>query len=230
MSTLFWTLVVILLTGYLVLEGFDFGVGMSLIRGPAAARDQRARTISPLFLGNEVWLVAAVGLLIGAFPAIEATQTPRLYPLIVGILFGWLVRDAGLWFRRRADRDRCDRAVALGSVLLAFCWGYLLIDIAQGGTAVLRPLPFVGGIVAIGLSYVHGQAFLRSARYAVVTGAVIAVAAIIALLTSRPDVAAGNATLNLLAAFVIPALPFMIAVQVWLWRACRGNATLPGFF
>lgn len=230
MSTLFWTLEVVFLTGYLVLEGFDFGVGMSLVRGPVESRDQRARTISPLFLGNEVWLVAAVGLLIGAFPSIEAAQTPRLYPLIVGILCGWLVRDAGLWFRRRADRDWCDRAIAAGSGVLAFCWGYLLTDIAQGGTALLRPLPFAGGVVAIGLSFVHGQAHLRNARYAVVTGAVITIAAMVALLLNRPDTAAGNSTLNLLAAFVIPALPFLIAAQVWLWRACRGNSTRPGFF
>jgi cytochrome bd ubiquinol oxidase subunit II len=230
MSTLFWTLEVVFLTGYLVLEGFDFGVGMSLVRGSVESRDRRARTISPLFLGNEVWLVAAVGLLIGAFPSIEAAQTPRLYPLIVGILCGWLVRDAGLWFRRRADRDWCDRAIAAGSVVLAFCWGYLLTDIAQGGTALLRPLPFAGGIVAIGLSFVHGQAYLRNARYAVVTGAVITIAAMVALLLNRPDTAAGTGTLNLLAAFVIPALPFLIAAQVWLWRACRGNSTRPGFF
>lgn len=230
MSTLFWTLVVVFLTGYVVLEGFDFGVGMSLVRGPAEARDRRARLISPLFLGNEVWLVAAIGLLIGAFPGIEETQAPRLYPLIVAILCGWLVRDAGLWFRRRADRDWCDRAIVVGSLVLAFCWGYLLTDIAQGGTAVLRPSPFVGGVAAVGLSFAHGQAFLRNARYAAITGVVIAAAAMIALLTNRPDVAAGNATLNLLAAFVIPALPFLVAAQVWLWRACRGNATRPGFF
>jgi cytochrome bd-type quinol oxidase subunit 2 len=230
MSTLFWTLEVIFLTGYLVLEGFDFGVGMSLIRGPAEARDRQARTISPLFLGNEVWLVAAIGLLVGAFPAVESTQAPRLYLLIVGILCGWLIRDAGLWFRRRADRDWCDRAVAVGSVVLAFCWGYLLTDIAQDGSAVLRPLPFVGGIVAVGLAFLHGQAFLRNAWYAAITGTVIAAAAMTALLLNRPDTAAGNATLNLLAAFVVPALPFLIAVQVLLWRACRGNASRRGFF
>lgn len=230
MSTFFWTLVVVFLAGYLVLEGFDFGVGMSLVRGSAESRDRRARTISPLFLGNEVWLVGGVGLLIGAFPDLEATQAPRLYPLIVGILCGWLLRDGGLWFRRRADRDRCDRAVAAGSLVVAFCWGYLLTDIAQGGTAILRPLPFVGGLVAVGLSYVHGQAYLRNSWFAVGSGAVIAAAALVSLLPNQPGTAAGNATLNLMAAFVAPALPFLVAAQVWLWRVCRGNSGRPGFF
>jgi cytochrome bd-type quinol oxidase subunit 2 len=230
MQTVLWILVTFFFTGYLVLEGFDFGVGLLLARGAATQRDELARRISPLFLGNEVWLIAAVGLLIGAFPHLESTQGPRLYPIIVIILLGWMARDAGLWFRARANRDWCDRAIALASLVLAFGWGFLLTDIAEGGSTIARPLPVLGGIVAIGLSLLHGWLFANQSRYALATAAVIGIAAAATLLANRPDLGAGSATLNLLAAFVLPALPLLIAVQVWLWRLCQRPVSQPGFF
>ncbi|HEX3812155.1 MAG TPA: cytochrome d ubiquinol oxidase subunit II [Mycobacteriales bacterium] len=230
MQTLLWVLVAGFFTGYFVLEGLDFGVGMMLARGTKAERNRLARSISPLFLGNEVWLVAAVGLVIGAFPALETTQGPRLYPLIVIILLAWMVRDAGLWFRGRTTGDWWDRAIALASLVLPFSWGFLLTDVAEGGPAIARPLPIVGGIVAVAVVFLHGRFFATANRYAAVTSAVIAMAVLAVLLANRPADAAGSATLDLLAAFVLPALPLLLGVQVWLWRVSRRSTGLPGFF
>jgi cytochrome bd-type quinol oxidase subunit 2 len=218
MSTLLWLVLVFFLTGYLVLDGFDFGVGMTMGRGTPERRDRLARRISPLFLGNEVWGVAAVGVLIGAFPSTESIQSPRLYPFVVAILLSWMARDAGLWFRSRTRGDWCDPLIAAASAVLTFSWGYVLTDIA------------VGGLAAIAVALLHGRAFLAGRRYALATAVGLAAAVALPLLINRPDVAAGSTTLELLAVFVLPALPLLLAAQVWLWRLCRRPADAPGFF
>ncbi len=230
MSTVLWIVLVFFLTGYLVFEGSDFGVGMTMGHGTPERRDRLARSISPLFLGNEVWGVAAVGVLLGAFPAIESTQSSRLYPFVVTILLGWMARDAGLWFRSRTRGDWCDPLIAVASAVLAFSWGYVLTDIALGGPGILRLGPALGGLAAVAAALLHGRAFLAGRRYFLATGTVVAAVIAIPLLLNRPDVAAGSTTLVLLAAFVLPALPLLLAAQIWLWRLCRRPADAPGFF
>jgi hypothetical protein len=91
-------------------------------------------------------------------------------------------------------------------------------------------LPIVGGIVAVAVVFLHGRFFATANRYAAVTSAVIAMAVLAVLLANRPADAAGSATLDLLAAFVLPALPLLLGVQVWLWRVSRRSTGLPGFF
>ncbi len=105
-----------------MLAGADVGVGMLL---PWLGRDQRERRLviasfAPFFLGNEVWLVAA-GLVAGAFPGLEHRLLEELYPLVVVLLIGWVVRDMGLWLRGRVDaaawRSVWDGAIVAGSQL-----------------------------------------------------------------------------------------------------------------
>ena len=226
MSALLWVLVTFFFVGYLVLEGANFGVGMRLVRGDLEYRNRLARAISPRFLGSEVWLVAAAGLLTAAFPKTEAARTPDLYPVIVTILLGWMVRDAGLWFRGRWRPEWCDRAVALGSFVLAGGWGFALVRLVTG--TVWWPL--LTAVAAVVVAWLYGGTFLAGFRPAAAVGAVIAAAAAVVLLTRQPPHAAGSTTLILLAAFVLPALPFLLAAQVWLWRACRRPVSQPGFF
>src|SRR2546430_3491173 len=85
--------------GYFLMGGADIGVGMAL---PYLGRDADERrvviaAIAPFFLGNEVWLVATAGLLAGGFPALEGTLLGGLFPAIIALLVGWIVRDMGLW-------------------------------------------------------------------------------------------------------------------------------------
>ncbi|MEE3919662.1 cytochrome d ubiquinol oxidase subunit II [Micromonospora sp. BRA006-A] len=62
---------------YLVLGGYDYGVGLLLARrGPAPGSRATLTALGPFFLGNEVWLVAAVGILFGAFPGWRANCSP----------------------------------------------------------------------------------------------------------------------------------------------------------
>jgi cytochrome bd-type quinol oxidase subunit 2 len=159
------------LAGYLALEGADFGMGMMLPlfgRRDQPARDGVIRAIAPFFLGNEVWLVAAFGLLNGAFPRLDGSLESRLYPIFVLILIAWLTRDAGLWFRGHGGatwRARWDTTIAIASTLLAFGWGLVLGNLAQGvpeaGSArVFGLIPVLGGLALTGICALHGAATL----------------------------------------------------------------------
>lgn len=160
-----------LLAGYLALEGADFGMGMMLPlfgRRDQPGRDGVIRAIAPFFLGNEVWLVAAFGLLNGAFPRLDGALESRLYAVFVLILIAWLTRDAGLWFRKHGSarwRARWDTTIAVASTLLAFGWGVILGNLAQGipeagSTPVFGLIPVLGGLTLTGICALHGAATL----------------------------------------------------------------------
>ena len=92
---IFWfCLIAALWSIYLVLEGFDFGVGMLL---PFLPRDERERsamfeTIGPVWDGNEVWLVVAGGATFAAFPAWYATMFSGFYLALLLVLVLLIVR------------------------------------------------------------------------------------------------------------------------------------------
>ena len=168
-TTVWWALLGVFLAGYLVLEGADFGAGMVLPvlgRDDEAGRDSVVRAIAPLFLGNEVWLVVAVGIAEGVFPRLDAAVLSGLYPVFGLILVAWLVRDAGLWFRGHGGagwRWRWDRAIAVASGLLAFGWGVVLGDLVVGapqGASMFALGPVLCGVLLAGLCFLHGTVFL----------------------------------------------------------------------
>jgi cytochrome bd-type quinol oxidase subunit 2 len=141
-------LLALFVVGYLVLAGADIGLGMLM---PKVARTpgQRHRVvaaIAPYFLASEVWLVAAVGVLAGLFPALDHHVVTELWPVLSTLLGAWLVRDAGLWLRARVDtpswRAVCDTAVVAGSWIVAASWGLVLAGLLTGGLtlSVFTPL------------------------------------------------------------------------------------------
>jgi cytochrome d ubiquinol oxidase subunit II len=108
-------LLAVLLAGWMLVDGAAQGA-LQLSRtvtagapGPAA-RDHRRRAVlgvvGPLLLLGEVWLVAAAGVLVGAFWEVESALWAHGYPLVVALLVAWVVRDAAVWLRSRSDRPR----------------------------------------------------------------------------------------------------------------------------
>src|SRR5205823_12753161 len=108
LQTVWFCLIAFLWGGYLVLEGFDFGVGMLL---PFVPRDEGERgamfeTIGPVWDGNEVWLVVAGGATFAAFPAWYGTMFSGFYIAFLLLLFLLIVRVVSFEWRSKNDSSR----------------------------------------------------------------------------------------------------------------------------
>lgn len=138
MVTLWFALVVLCWVLFFVLEGFDFGVG---VLGPILGRDDHergaiVRTVGPFWDGNEVWLVAAIGVTFAAFPDWYAALLSGLYLPMVALLLLLAVRGVALEFRGKGDgerwRRRCDAALAASSAGIVLLWGAVLGVLTHG--------------------------------------------------------------------------------------------------
>ncbi len=124
-----------LFVGFLLLEGFDFGVGMLMEffarNAPAGNGELHKRTvlntIGPVWDGNEVWLITAGGAMFAAFPEMYATVFSGLYLPLLAILVSMIVRICAIEWRGKVDdpkwRTWADVAIAVGSWVPAVLWG-----------------------------------------------------------------------------------------------------------
>jgi cytochrome bd ubiquinol oxidase subunit II len=128
--TLWFWLIALTFTLYFFLEGFDFGVD---ILRPLLARteaEERALTgtIGPFWDGNEVWVIAAAGVMFSTFPVWYGALFSGMYPVFVVVLLCLLLRGVAFEFRNQVDqqrwRDFWDWMSFGGSVLPAFLWGW----------------------------------------------------------------------------------------------------------
>jgi cytochrome d ubiquinol oxidase subunit II len=138
LETLWYGLVVLCWVLFLVLEGFDFGVGLLT---PLLGRDDHergavVRTIGPFWDGNEVWLVAAIGATFAAFPAWYAALLSGLYLPLVLLLLLLAGRGVALEFRGKghseAWRRRCDLTLSACSAGVVVVLGAFLAAAARG--------------------------------------------------------------------------------------------------
>jgi cytochrome d ubiquinol oxidase subunit II len=138
LPTLWFALAVTCWVLFFVLEGFDFGVG---VLAGALGRDDHERsagvtTIGPVWDGNEVWLVAAVGVTFAAFPDWYAALMSGLYLPFVLVLLALAARGVALEFRGKGGtarfRARCDAVLAGSSLAVAALWGAVLGVLATG--------------------------------------------------------------------------------------------------
>src|SRR2546426_2156749 len=129
LQILWFVLIAILWSGYFLLEGFDFGVGMLL---PFLPRDEAERgamfeSIGPVWDGNEVWLVVAAGATFAAFPAWYATMFSGFYLALLLVLLFLMVRVVSFEWRGKGDTPRGRRtwlyANPAGSFGAPFLWG-----------------------------------------------------------------------------------------------------------
>jgi len=178
LATFWFVLIAILWSGYFVLEGFDFGVGILL---PFLGRDDTDRrvmvnTIGPVWDGNEVWLLTAGGATFAAFPAWYATLFSGFYLPLLIILVALIVRGVCFEFRSKVESPRWranwDRALFLGSALPALLWGVAFANIVRGVPlnaahvytgnllTLLNWYGLLGGLVTLSLFTLHGALFL----------------------------------------------------------------------
>ncbi|MEM1344330.1 MAG: cytochrome d ubiquinol oxidase subunit II [Pseudomonadota bacterium] len=114
---------------YVILDGFDLGVGLLTGFAPQEERDILVGSIGPFWDANETWLVLAVGLLLVAFPAAHGIILTTLYLPATLMLIGLILRGVAFEFRAKAPVERkefWDRVFLAGSALAAVTQGYML--------------------------------------------------------------------------------------------------------
>lgn len=172
-----FTVFVILLTGYSILDGFDLGVGMLHL---FAKKDEDRRimlnAIGPVWDGNEVWLVTAGGALLAGFPDIYATILSGFYMPVMLLLGGIIFRAVSIEFRSKQPmqwwRWVWDFFFTLGSVVIAGTLGFILGNLIRGipldahkefiGNIhdLAHPYSFLVSLLTISLFLMHGSIYL----------------------------------------------------------------------
>ncbi len=187
LTTVWFILIGVLWTGYFVLEGFDFGVGMLFpvldgkrYASDAADAEKRRRlmlnTIGPVWDGNEVWVLTAGGATFAAFPNWYATLFSGFYLPLLLILVALILRNLGFEYRHKRPeqlwKSRWDLAIFWGSLVPALLWGVALTNIVRGVPidaqmeftgnvlTLLNPVGLLGGVVFVALFLTHGAIFV----------------------------------------------------------------------
>ncbi len=138
METFWYAVVTLMLAVYVVLDGFDFGVGIvyPLVAKTEADRRAALTSIGPVWNGNEVWLIAAGGLLFFAFPKAYAAGFSGFYLALIIVLWLLIARGLALELRSHVDhplwRQFWDVAFIASSLLLALVFGTALGNLIRG--------------------------------------------------------------------------------------------------
>jgi cytochrome d ubiquinol oxidase subunit II len=162
---------------YFMLDGFDFGAGIlyNFISKDETEKRIVARTIGPVWNGNEVWLLTAGGATFAAFPTTYALMFSYLYSALLLVLFSLILRGVSLEFREKSDspawKKGWDLGILLGSFLPALLFGVAFGNIFQGlpmdangyhGSllTLLNPYGLLTGALFVLLFLVHGAIYL----------------------------------------------------------------------
>ncbi len=135
--TWFW-LVAIMITGYVVLDGFDLGAGVIHLFIAKTDQERRMvlRTVGPVWDGNEVWLVAGGGTLYFAFPLLYASGFSGFYLPLMIVLWLLILRGVGIELRTHLDspvwRGFFDGCFGISSILLTVFFGAALGNVIRG--------------------------------------------------------------------------------------------------
>ena len=178
LQVVWFVLICVLWTGYLLLEGFDFGVGALLRVLGRDVHERRAllHTFGPVWDGNEVWLLVAGGATFAAFPEWYATMFSGFYLALFVLLVALILRNLGIEFWGKDDDGRWkgawEWAIVGGSVVPALLLGVAWANLAHGipldarheyaGTfwTLINPYALIGGVTTLALFCAHGTLFL----------------------------------------------------------------------
>jgi cytochrome d ubiquinol oxidase subunit II len=179
LADLWFVLFVAIIAGYLVLDGFDLGVGML---HPFAARQDRERrivlnSIGPIWDGNEVWLVVGGGVLFAAFPVVYAALFSGFYWALMFVLIFLILRTVSIEFRSKRESPRWrglwDSVFSVASyglaLLLGVAFGNVISGVPLDGSGevrlgslldVLHPFAVFVGMTTIAMLLMHGALYL----------------------------------------------------------------------
>ncbi len=240
---------------YVVLDGFDLGVGMLTAFARAKAeRDIMIDTIAPVWDGNETWLVLGGGALFAAFPLAYAILLPAFYVPLTAMLVGLVFRGVAFEFRARThNAGFWDAAFVVGSVTAGLAQGIVLGAFVQGVTvadrgygggwfdwltpfSVFTGVSLVAGYALLGATWLliktSGSLQARCRSGAQILGAVVIAAIIvISIWTPLLDPIIADRWFNWPQIAYLSPIPLLIAVLAMaLFRALRaGHETSPFF-
>jgi cytochrome d ubiquinol oxidase subunit II len=227
---------------YIVLDGFDLGVGVLFVVSPdAEARAMMMNSIAPVWDGNETWLILGGAVLFAAFPLAYAVALPALYIPLMLMLMALIFRGVSFELRFKAANPRpWDFAFGIGSTVAAFMQGAMLGGLVAG--IKVENNAFAGGpfdwltplAIASGLGVVAGYALLGACWLLLKTegelqakarvwgrwlvAAVLVAMGVVSLITplDHPQVAARwFAGLNFLYLAPVPAAAALVAFLAW---------------
>jgi cytochrome d ubiquinol oxidase subunit II len=179
LNTLWFLLIGVLFTGFFVLEGFDYGVGILLpfLGKTDGERRRIINTIGPVWDGNEVWILTGGGAIFAAFPHWYATLFSGFYLALFLMLAALIVRGVAFEFRSKdknpAWRALWDWSIFFGSAIPALLWGVALANLLKGTPIdetktftggffdLLGPYTLLAGLATLTLFSTHGAIFLN---------------------------------------------------------------------
>ncbi len=178
LADLWFGIFVLIIAGYVILDGFDIGVGL-LHLFAARTDDERRRSlnsIGPVWDGNEVWIVLGGGVLFAAFPPVYASLFSGFYVAFMLVLLVMILRTVAIEFRSkrtahawRATWDTVFSAASLAfALLLGIAFGNILAgvpingagDIHQSFIDLLNPYALLVGCTAVAMLAAHGSFYL----------------------------------------------------------------------
>jgi cytochrome d ubiquinol oxidase subunit II len=178
MNEAWFVLLTLMLIGYAVLDGFDLGVGALhlFVARTEAERETNINAIGPVWNGNEVWLLAAGGSMVAAFPVLYASGISGFYLPIMLVLWLLILRGVGIEFRHQVEntlwREAWDAVFCISSALLAVLFGVAVGNVLRGMpfdatgrfqgsfTLMLNPFALLGGLVGLSMLCMHGATYL----------------------------------------------------------------------
>jgi cytochrome d ubiquinol oxidase subunit II len=157
---IFVALMALAMLVYVVLDGYDLGVGILLRGASEADKDTMVASIGPFWDANETWLVLGVGILLVAFPVAHGVILGGLYLPVAFMLVGLILRGVAFDFRVKAHDDRkplWNLAFHAGSVLAGFAQGFMLGLYLLGFS---HAAPALGFATFVGVGLLAGYALL----------------------------------------------------------------------
>lgn len=176
---IFWfVLFVVIVAGYVILDGFDLGVGMLSLFLARSDTERRMllNSIGPVWDGNEVWLVVAGGALFAAFPLVYASLFSGFYLAMMLVLLVLILRTVAIEFRSKRESARWRSmwdgvffAASLGiTVLLGVALGNIIRGVALDSSGdmdvslvdLLNPYSLAVAVAGVAMLSLHGAVFL----------------------------------------------------------------------
>ena len=207
LKIIWWGFVGVLLIGFALMDGFDFGIGILLpfVGKTDVERRIMINTIGPTWEGNQTWFITSGGALFAAWPLAYAAAFSGFYVALMLLLFSLFFRPVGFDYRSKiADprwRSTWDWALFIGGLVPPFIFGVAFGNLLQGVPfhyddtmrleylggflSLLNPFALLAGILSVAMLTMHGAAFLRTKTDGIVAqraGKALIIAALVTML------------------------------------------------